>query len=226
MTEERHSRAFQAALITDEQEKAEAEARNGLRQVDHAMEVIHEALERGAFKLRPSLVLGLHRPALEGISAFAGNFRPAGVEIEGSRHAPPGAYLVPELVEDLCEYVNDKWETASPLHLAAYVMWRLNWIHPFDDGNGRTSRMLSFVVLCIKSKEVLDSKPTIFEQVVGNRTPYFHALDAADDAWKEGRVDVNRMEALLDQLLANQLHAVYSRVRGAANPSAPTRTAE
>src|SRR5262249_29382497 len=45
------------------------------------------------------------RPAsrgLAGISVFAGNFRPAGVEIEGSKHQPPGAHLVRELIEELC----------------------------------------------------------------------------------------------------------------------------
>src|SRR5215471_17086032 len=45
------------------------------------------------------------RPAsrgLAGISVFAGNFRPAGVEIEGSKHQPPGAHRVRELIEELC----------------------------------------------------------------------------------------------------------------------------
>jgi hypothetical protein len=34
---------------------------------------------------------------------------------------------------------------ATAIHLAAYLMWRLNWIHPFADGNGRTARMTSYV---------------------------------------------------------------------------------
>jgi Fic family protein len=58
---------------------------------------------------------------------------------------------VPSLVEELCDYVNDNWESSTPIHLAAYVMWRLNWIRPFADGNGRTSRILSYVVLSIRS---------------------------------------------------------------------------
>lgn len=108
------------------------------------------AIDRAGFKLRSSQILSLHREALQGISSYAGNFRPGDVEIDGSRHDPVGAHLVPELVEDLCDYVNDNWNTASAVHLASYVMWRLNWIHPFADGNGRTSRILSFVVLSVK----------------------------------------------------------------------------
>lgn len=81
---QRHSKALEVELISDPQAKAEAEARNGLRQFDYGIQAVHQALERGAFKLRPSLILALQREALAGISAYAGNFRPAGVEIVGS----------------------------------------------------------------------------------------------------------------------------------------------
>ena len=57
------------------------------------------------------MALSLHRAALDGISAYAGNFRPAGVEIQGSRHTPPGAHLVPGLIEEMCDYVNDNWDS-------------------------------------------------------------------------------------------------------------------
>ncbi|WP_081851282.1 Fic family protein [Bradyrhizobium sp. URHD0069] len=134
--ERRHSKALEPELIKDPTLKAEAEAANGLRQYDLAVQAVQTAIERKPFKLRLSLILSLQREALQGISAYAGNFRPGDVEIKHSRHVPPGAHLVPELVEDLCDYVNSHWETSSPVHLAAYVMWRLNWIHPFADALG------------------------------------------------------------------------------------------
>src|ERR1700681_3080427 len=122
----RDSRALEPELITDPQARAAAEARNGFRQYDAPIGAIHSALERESFKLRPSLILGLQREALAGISSYAGNYRPGGVAIEGSKHEPVGAHLVPELVEDMCDYVNDHWNESTPIHLAAYVMWRLN----------------------------------------------------------------------------------------------------
>src|ERR1700722_10495458 len=164
--------AFENSLISDPQAKAEAEARNGLRQYDVGIQAIQTALERGSFKLRPSLILSLHREALAGISMFAGNFRPAGVEIEGSKHRPPGAHLVPEMVEDLCDYVNDHWEASNAIHLGAYLMWRLNWVHPFADGNGRTSRILSYVVLSIRAGYVLPGAPTIPDLIKDHRSQY------------------------------------------------------
>jgi Fic family protein len=217
--EERHSRALEPEIITDPQAKAEAEARNGLRQYDYSVQAIQEALDRGAFKLRVSLILAIHRQALQGISAYAGNFRPGDVEIRGSRHEPLGAHVVPELVEGLCDYINANWADSSPLHLAAYSMWRLNWIHPFADGNGRTSRMLSFVVLSVRLGAVLPGTPTLPDLIVDHRPLYEDALDAADDAWKKGHVDVSKMETLLERLLARQLARVYELAGGKIDPS-------
>ena len=76
--ERRDSRALEPELITNAQAKAVAEARNGFRQYDAAVAAIQTALERESFKLRPSLILGLQREALAGISMYAGNYRPAG----------------------------------------------------------------------------------------------------------------------------------------------------
>jgi len=210
----RDSRALEPQLISDPQEKAAAEARNGFRQYDAAISAIHTALDRGSFKLRPSLILGLQREALAGISSYAGNYRPGGVAIEGSKHEPVGAHSVPELVEDICDYVNDHWNDSTPIHLASYVMWRLNWIHPFADGNGRTSRIVSYAVLSIRAGSILPGTPTIPDQIVDNRKPYFDALDAADLAFREGKIDVTKMEELLGALLARQLAQFYQAAGG------------
>jgi Fic family protein len=212
--ERRHSRALEPELISDPIKKAEAEARNGLRQYDAGIATIQEALDRGNFKLRPSLVLSLHREALIGISSYAGNWRPAGVAIEKSKHVPPGAHLVPEHVEFLCDYVNDNW-SATPLHLSAYIMWRLNWIHPFADGNGRTSRILSYVILSIRAGYVLPGAPTIPDLIKDHRSQYFAALDAADDALqRNGETDISAMEELIGGLLAKQLMSFYHSAGG------------
>lgn len=213
--DQRHSVALDADLIADPQLKAEAEARNGLRQFDLALKLIEEGLERGAdYRLRVSKILDLHRCALQGISAYAGNFRPAGVAIQGSNHQPVGAHLVPQLVEEMCDYVNENWKQKSPIHLSAYIMWRLNWIHPFADGNGRTSRVVSYMVLCIRLGSLLNGELTIPEQIVANRKPYFEALDAADAAWKEDRLDLSAMEALLSAMLSTQLLRFYEAATG------------
>ena len=212
--EERHSKALEIELISDPKQKARQEAENGLRQYDEVIERITYSLQpERPFKLRPSAILSLHRRALEGISSFAGVFRPGGIEIKGSKHTPPGAHLVPELLEQMCDHINENWTKLSPLHLAAYTLWRMNWIHPFVDGNGRTSRVVSYLVLCVRLGYVLPGTITIPEQISKNKDPYYQALEAADKADASGKLDLTEMEHLLESLLANQLVSVLDSAR-------------
>lgn len=209
---ERHSVAQSAELISDPEERARRESRNVLAQFDTAIEAIDFWLseKQREFKLRPSFILDLHRKALAGIDPFAGNYRPSSVKIHGSTHEPVGAHLVPGLLEELCDYVNDNWQK-SPIHLAAYVMWRINWIHPFTDGNGRTARTLSYVVLCIRLGHRVPGDRTIPVQISSNKTPYYNALGAADREWKEEQLDLSKLEELLSALLATQLHDLHKQ---------------
>lgn len=209
----RNTRALEPAVITDPEELARAEARNGLRQFDAVLALAQSSIERGSFKLRPSHITSLHREAMHGLTAYAGIYRPGPVEIGESKHNPPANHLVGELVEELCDYVNDHWSSTA-LHLSSYVMWRLNWIHPFADGNGRTSRGVSFFILCVRSGYLVPGTPTIPDQIVKNRAPYFSALEAADLAFEKGIVDVSELEKLLESLLAKQLSDFYQSAGG------------
>jgi Fic family protein len=97
----------------------------------------------------------------------------------------------------------------SAVHLSAYLMWRINWIHPFSGGNGRTSRAVSYLALCTRLGYRLPGTHSIPEQVVANRQPYYAALDAADAASLRSELDVSAMESLLEAMLAKQLVAVH-----------------
>jgi len=82
----------------------------------------------------------------------------------------------------------------------------LNWVHPFADGNGRTARAISYIVLSIKIDGLLPGTKTIPDQIAADKTPYYDALEKADAAWKAGeRVDVSALETMLSGMLANQL---------------------
>jgi Fic family protein len=220
--EDRHSHGLDAELITDPALKAEKEVSNGLKQFDAVAEQIEYWLHPDRpFKLRPSAILGLHRIALQGLTGLAGTYRPAGVEIVGSKHNPAGAYLVPELVEHLTEYVNDNWGKKSPIHLCAYVLWRLNWIHPFVDGNGRTARAVSYLVLCVGMGYRLPGRRTIPEQISEDKKPYYRALEVADQGLeKTGQPNLKAMEELIEGLLAKQLVEVLHKATGGAHPPA------
>lgn len=224
-SEDRRSEALEVELVANPEEKARREAKNGLRQFDDAVEQIEYWLqpERRPFKLRPSAILALNRTALDGLSRYAGNYRPTEIEIKGSHHKPPAAHLVPELVEEFCDYVNENWGR-SPIHLASYALWKLNWIHPFVDGNGRTSRAVSFVILCVRLGYRVPGSLTIPEQISRDKSPYYKALESADESYrKDQKIDVTPMETLLGTLLANQLAAVIHDSRSEARPTTPAQ---
>jgi Fic family protein len=148
--------------------------------------------------------LQLHQAALNGLHRLAGTFRNTPVKIHGSLHQPPEPAFVADEVQGMCEYVNDNWDK-SAVHLAAYVLWKMNWIHPFADGNGRTARAASYVVMSIKLDSLLPGTPTIPEQIASDKKPYYDALEEADKAWASGRIDVSALESLLSDMLAQQL---------------------
>lgn len=176
------------------------------------------------FKLRAGLILQLHKAALEGIHRLAGTFRNTPVRIGGSQHQPPHESMVADEIQMMCEYVSENWSTKTAAHLAAYVLWKMNWIHPFADGNGRTARAVSYVVMSIKLDSLLPGTPTIPEQIATNKQPYYQGLEAADKAWSASeRVDVSSLESMLNTMLAAQLLSATKEAAGeSGSQSAPT----
>jgi predicted nucleotide-binding protein len=173
-------------------------------------EMIEHAISIKKLRLRSSTLIELNRLAVTGLVGAPGAFRTSPITIDHSEHKPPPFEDVPGYVDDLCDYVSAEWETSYAIHLAAYVLWRLNWIHPFEDGNGRTARAASYLVLSVKLGHKLPGSHTIPEFIAKDKKPYYKALEAADDAWKKGSLDLAAMEELLKSCLAAQLYDVVA----------------
>lgn len=221
---ERDTKASRPALIADPQQKARREAENAVRQFDRVLDMIDQVAREGRpFRLRLSMIQDLHAIAMEGLSDYAGNWRPGKVEIGQSKHQPPERHLVPSLIEEMCDWINENWNQRNALQLCAYVMWRLNWIHPFDDGNGRTSRALSYLVLCAKLGDRLPGRKTVPEQIAEYKSPYYDALEKADEAYKAGQVDTSTLENLLESYLAVQLKDIFVAAKADSGTEAAPR---
>jgi len=78
---------------------------------------------------------------------WSGRYRNSNVLIAGADHSPPEAALVPQLMNELMAWLRQQRKTLHPVELAALLHHRLVNIHPFFDGNGRTSRLAMNVVL-------------------------------------------------------------------------------
>ncbi len=79
--------------------------------------------------------------------------------------------------------INRYWESSDAVGLAAYALWRVNHIHPFVNGNGRTARAMCYFILCVKSGGPLPGR-TVLPLVLAQepvRTLYVRALREADE---------------------------------------------
>lgn len=88
-------------------------------------------------------ILQIHALILRGIDRQnAGRYRTVPVLISGSQHVPPQPYLIEKQMEDFMLRLREMEAEAHPVDIAAYLHDELVRIHPFIDGNGRTSRLL------------------------------------------------------------------------------------
>ena len=123
--------------------------REHLEAINHAeaVEFVQELMtSRAAIAERN--ILELHALVLKGIDREnAGKYRSVNVRISGSEHVPPEPYAIPQLMGDYMEHYRMQKGSMHPVILAAEMHERLVSIHPFVDGNGRTSRLVMNLVL-------------------------------------------------------------------------------
>ena len=93
-------------------------------------------------------LLTVHNLILRGIHPEdAGHYRKVQVMIQGSSHKPPQPFLVTKEMEDYFIWYETNKLSLHPIVLAAEMHERLVTIHPFIDGNGRTSRLVMNLIL-------------------------------------------------------------------------------
>lgn len=177
---------------------------NLLRQYDLLSNCIEIGVRRGAEAFDNYMLWALNYAAVSNICEFGGRFRKEPIYV--SNHLPPHFNEVPNLMDRFVSFVHENWEhSEDPTTIAAYVLWRLNWIHPFIEGNGRTARAACYFVLCVKYGGLLPGKKIVPERIRENREPYYAALHSADRAWAEGHFDVSELAVYLQKLLKQQL---------------------
>ena len=184
--------------------------RNGLLLFSAIEEIVEQS--KSGFSLTSQLLRSLHAILIRNLYTCAGHFRQVNVEITNNSWRPPDWRRVPDLVDEMCAYINLRSDD-SPIHSAAYLLWRHNWIHPFHGGNGRTSRNAAWLVLSARFGFCLPGQHTIPQQIVENRDVYYNALQAADAAALHGTVDVSQMESMLSDMLRTQLLSVHQPLR-------------
>lgn len=181
----------------------ELEISNGIRQYDFLGSIVTASLILERPFLSQQLLEALNFHAIACLHTNAGEFRPC--EVQVGDYLPPAHYRVQAQMDDFINMVNRRWEETDPVVLAAFVLWRLNHIHPFINGNGRTARAACYLVLCIKAGGLLRGEPILPELLKNNRDEYVAALKHADTTSKNGKLDLSILHSLISRLLDVQL---------------------
>lgn len=93
-------------------------------------------------------LLAIHGLILHGLDRDnAGCFRHVPVMISGSQHTPPQPWQIDKLMEDYFLFYQQESSQLHPIILASELHEQLATIHPFIDGNGRTTRLVMNLVL-------------------------------------------------------------------------------
>jgi hypothetical protein len=179
---------------------------NNIRQYDFLRSIVETSVAFNRCFLSEHVIKAFNYHAIACLHSHAGEYRPC--EVEVGTHKPPAAFRVHGLMEDFVNVVNRSWQQADPLALSAFVLWRLNYIHPFINGNGRTARVACYFVLCVSAGGWLAGTPILPDLIRENRDAYVAALAAADSSITKGPLDLTQLHALLEKLLGQQMSGV------------------
>lgn len=186
--------------------------------IDKAIDFIEKNIDKTTIFSR-AIISEIHKILVEGLtlppagegSRYPGVLRPINVTIKKSSHIPPEAVKVPELFDELMNFINQPLDTQYHLLAIALSHHRMAWIHPFDNGNGRLVRMFTYALLIkqgfkVKSGRILN--PTAVFCMDRNR--YYDMLSLADSGdedkvleWclyvLEGlRIEIEKIDRLLN----------------------------
>lgn len=134
--------------------------REHLEAINHheAIGFIKDLMQRN-ISLNERDLLSIHNLILRGIiPEDAGRYRKVQVMIKGSSHMPPQPYMVAKDMEDYFIWYETNKNKLHPVILAAEMHERLVTIHPFIDGNGRTSRLVMNLILLQKGYIIANIK--------------------------------------------------------------------
>jgi Fic/DOC family len=182
------------------------EIANGNRQYDFLRSIVQASLDIGRPFLSQHVIQALNFQAISCLHTNPGEYRPCPVTV--GPHLPPQPYRVPALMDDFVNVVNRHWEQHDPVALATYVLWRLNNVHPFINGNGRTARAACYFVLCLKSGGWLPGEIILPELIRCDRDEYCQHLQHAHETFAaspNGSPDLQPLHTLVTRLLDEQL---------------------
>lgn len=226
-------RAFQLAQQSEATRQNITEAEREFLNYLHAFEIIDGLRGKRDYQVRAGDVKNLHQYIVDGVrggARFAGQFRQEDVVV-GDRHGedtlvhhtPPSFFEVEREIEALTDWINrsaakvpfmpdqpceDCW--VHPVIIAGIAQHRLVWIHPFVDGNGRTARLFTALLLLYRGYD-FQFLFDLSSYYNAHRDEYYATLREADASG-----DYTHWLTFFMGGFANQMYGVRENARRAA----------
>lgn len=137
--------------------------------------------------LHSLVVKGLTPPPKGEGSNNPGALRQRNVKIKQAQHTPPDIINLDDYFNEFIKFINTQHSPQNQLLMVAIAHHRCAYIHPFDNGNGRITRLLDYVLLIklgfnVKKGRILNPSAVFY----GDRNAYYDNLSKADDLSNNG----------------------------------------
>ena len=162
-----------------------------------ALNIVHESFEY--IPLTPNYILQLHKILLSHTdSGFGGNFKNvqnyiSATDEDGNRFTlftPMAPYETPEAIRMICDEYNRAIGEGrvDPLLIIPVFIHDFLCVHPFLDGNGRMSRLLTTLLLYRAGYEI-GKYISLEAKIAKNKDAYYVALEESQAGWHEMQDD-------------------------------------
>lgn len=161
------------------------------------LNTIHENYDY--VQVKSGIILQLHRDLYRFMGVEAGGYFKtadnviAEMDNNGNkkvRFNPVPAWETPDAIEKICEALDEvfKDENIDPLIVIPMFVLDFLCIHPFNDGNGRMSRLLTLLLL-YRSGYIVGKYISIEKMIESSKETYYEALQASSTGWHEENND-------------------------------------
>ena len=212
-TEGNHTTIAEYIETKKKKKKNRSEKITEIANSEKAMKFIDENIEKTS--INRAFLCELHKQVVKDLkeegSETPGCYRRKNLKIAMSKHLPPDYTQVDNYMSELISFINKEMAEKYDLLKTAIVHHRFAWIHPFDNGNGRTVRLLTYAML-VKQGFTVNKGRILNPTAVfcNDRNQYYDALACADKGTKEGvlswceyvlnglRSEIEKIDKLLD----------------------------
>ena len=184
--------------------KDHLEAKNHEEALQYLFEITNKKQQT---RISHALIRSLHQLIVKDTEkSIAGKYRTTDVAILGSKHRPVSGFQVQAEMDKFIHWMNRHEISLNPIEFAAQAHHQFVHIHPFEDGNGRTGRLLMNLILMRSGYPIT----IILKQ---DRKKYYQALESADHK------NLEPLTKLIAQAVERSLMIYIKAIRGTQKKS-------